>query len=54
MTKTEQNNESKKNFSKIEVDNFIIKIAEKKSELKKKVSWEVCLVMRCLLYLGKY
>ena len=26
---------TKKNFSKIEVDNFIIKIAEKKSELKK-------------------
>ncbi len=26
---------SKKNFLKIEVDNFIIKIAEKKSELKK-------------------
>ena len=26
---------NKKNFSKIEVDNFIIKIAEKKSELKK-------------------
>ena len=25
----------KKNFSKIEVDNFVIKIAEKKSELKK-------------------
>ncbi len=26
---------TKKNFSKIEVDNFVIKIAEKKSELKK-------------------
>ena len=27
--------ETKKNFSKIEIDNFVIKIAEKKSELKK-------------------
>ena len=32
---------TKKNFSKIEIDNFIIKIADKKSELKKSSSPQV-------------